>query len=163
MKKRKVWRYTCEFCGKSSCSGGHTASHERHCTKNPQRICRMCARVGDAQSPIAELTAAIYYAPAPSPFFDDQPVVSRKLDRLRTVSHNCPACVLAALRQEVENHEDPVHESDAFSFRDESKAWIEDYRGALVPIGCEGDTEFDREEWDAIRAKRLSKPETVTP
>lgn len=42
MEKKKVWRYYCDFCKKSNCSGAAMSKHEKHCTSNPDRECRMC-------------------------------------------------------------------------------------------------------------------------
>lgn len=47
MTKRKVWRYKCDFCGKSNCSAFAIRNHEKHCCHNPHRMCRMCKSVGD--------------------------------------------------------------------------------------------------------------------
>lgn len=62
MNKRRAWIYECEHCGKSGRSGGHISTHEKHCTMNPQRVCRVCLMDrGDLcqgegeQKPIAEL------------------------------------------------------------------------------------------------------------
>ena len=42
MTKRKVWRYKCDHCRKSGCSGGAMKAHECRCFKNPERLCSMC-------------------------------------------------------------------------------------------------------------------------
>jgi len=157
MKKRQCWRYTCDFCKKSNCSASSIAKHERHCTKNPNRVCRMCIRVGDVQATMTDLIASIRYVD--EPLFGDRVASSRKLGELRNLSHNCPACILSALRQVPEDREDPILEGDPFSWRDESKAWIEDYRNS-----CEGDSSSDmvfvRENWEEYRAKRFPSPAT---
>ena len=105
MTKRKVWRYTCEWCGKSNCSGGAIAKHELHCTKNPNRVCRMCARVGDKQATMAELLRAIQDAPIIQGHFE---IGFKSLDPLRAETHNCPACILAALRQMEDDRSESV-------------------------------------------------------
>lgn len=163
MKKKKVWRYTCDHCQKSSGSASFISRHERHCTKNPNRICRMCARVGDTQAPIDTLIDALEFRHIPP---SDLDWVEVHPDKLREVAHNCPACMLAALRQ-AEARRDPEDTSCVsflgnFSWTTESKWWIEDYRYSIIPVGMEGETEFDREEWNAIRAKRFAKQEAKT-
>ncbi|MGE5512450.1 MAG: hypothetical protein ACM31O_14475 [Bacteroidota bacterium] len=86
MKKVKRWRYYCEYCRKSGCSGGHIARHERGCTANPNRECAMHGFVTTESAPdMPALLAAIEH--------------DAKLTKLRAVAHNCPACILAALRQ----------------------------------------------------------------
>lgn len=159
MKRYQTWRYKCDFCGKANCSGGAIAKHELHCTKNPNRACRMCAAVGDKQAPMADLIAAIKYGESDELGFRS---TFRKIDALRSVAHNCPACILAALRQINEDKNDPILGDDGFNWKLESKAWIEDYRNALVEYGDE-ERRFDREEWDLFRAKRLPQTTIATP
>lgn len=88
MTKQQVWRYKCDFCGKANCSGGHMARHEKHCTANPSRICRMCVLTGGDQRPMPELLNSL-----------DWNADDGGLPRLREVSSDCPVCILAALRQ----------------------------------------------------------------
>ncbi len=88
MTKRKVWRYCCEFCGKASLSGGHMGRHEKHCTANPKRICRMHANYEEPQRPMAELLAML-----------DIGSVDYGLAALRKATANCPICILSAIRQ----------------------------------------------------------------
>ena len=42
MKIIKKNVYYCEFCNKRGLSGGSMAKHEKHCTANPDRKCRLC-------------------------------------------------------------------------------------------------------------------------
>ncbi len=60
MKEKMVKQYKCDFCGKKGYSKGHMNKHERHCTMNPDRACRMCVLVhGNLQPPIDELLAVL--------------------------------------------------------------------------------------------------------
>lgn len=88
MIKKQVWRYWCEFCGKGSCSGGHISSHEKACTANPGRVCRMHAHCESPQRPIVELVASL-----------DLKRPNCNIDALREIADGCPACMLAAIRQ----------------------------------------------------------------
>lgn len=89
MRRVKRWRYYCEFCKKSGASGGHMKKHEERCTKNPKRVCGMCAMMdGDwTQRPIGELVEAIGDGSAAG------------LARLQDISDGCPACMLAGIVQ----------------------------------------------------------------
>jgi len=40
IKTKKV--YYCDFCNKHTLSSYYTQKHEKHCTLNPNRECRMC-------------------------------------------------------------------------------------------------------------------------
>ncbi len=90
MKQKKVWRYYCDFCGKGGLVKHWMAKHEVSCTANPERLCRLHghATPGNKQPAVKDLIAQ----------FD-----SRKPDcgmkELREMAGNCPACILAAIRQ----------------------------------------------------------------
>lgn len=91
MKRKKVWRYYCEFCRKSGCSGGHMKAHERGCTMNPDRHCSMCDHADVTQKTMPELVAILVGA--------TQEDAEERLARLRGATEGCPACMLAAIRQ----------------------------------------------------------------
>ena len=90
MIRKRVWRYYCEHCGKGGCSGGHIRRHEESCTANPARICRFHETRDERQPEMAELIATV------REHGDD---AKGLMDALRDVADNCPACILAALRQ----------------------------------------------------------------
>lgn len=107
MRKKKVWRYYCEHCKKAGCSAGHMNTHERGCTANPNRACRMCKMVEAEQKPLAELLAAFdgYVAPEPvrDPFgiiidYPTGPNQEPYVKKLEAITGGCPACMLAAVR-----------------------------------------------------------------
>jgi hypothetical protein len=81
MRKVKRWRYYCEYCKKSGGSGYHMESHERGCTNNPNRKCGMCGTC----TPVATLIEALGDG--------------KDLSKIRKEADNCPACILAAIRQ----------------------------------------------------------------
>lgn len=83
MKRKRVWRYYCDFCKKSNCSGPSISDHEAHCTMNPDRRCGMCRQNNKHALPIAILKDALLI----------------NLDALRSTCAECPACTLAAIRQ----------------------------------------------------------------
>ena len=168
MKSKKVWKYFCEFCGKGNCNPSYMSRHEKGCTMNPARVCRMCARVGDKQAPIADLIASISYTPVPGfevdkvdEFLDGSrvglPAMSQEeTSRLRTLANNCPACILAALRQRSEPEDGIYASNDEWNWGVERKAWIDDYRESCE-INPEGDQWFERSLWDAAREKRYGR------
>jgi len=87
VKRFKAWRYECEFCGKRNSSGSAMAKHEKHCTMNPNRKCRMCEHGAGGVADLVELMKLVPTEKAPS------------LDPLRDASEHCPACMYAALKQ----------------------------------------------------------------
>lgn len=134
MRTKKVNRYWCDFCNRAGLSAGHMRSHEKHCTMNPNRECRVCKMVADdrdADFVMPPLSALVAILPDPLPFkrvyegitghgyFDESLVgdVGTVLSTLRAAAGGCPACILAAIRQRGI----PVPMVEKFSFTDEMK------------------------------------------
>lgn len=86
MKKRKCWRYTCDHCRKSGCSGGAIANHEKRCFRNPNRHCPMC-----------EVNGIDHLLPAFDGITDENE--AEKLKLLEEEAEQCPACMLSAMMQ----------------------------------------------------------------
>jgi hypothetical protein len=95
MRKKKVWRYYCDFCKKSGCSAGHMKRHEIGCTGNPNRVCGLCEVAEKEQPAIADLIAA---AQADADNHTDPDGLCSS-ENLRTVANGCPACMLTGARQ----------------------------------------------------------------
>lgn len=95
------WRYYCDHCKKAGGSAGHLAKHERGCTNNPERVCGVCHRSGNGPSkPVVELVAALGIGDAAG------------MAALRSVCDNCPACILAAIRQSKTLDHTPMEMSE---------------------------------------------------
>lgn len=92
MKRKQVWQYWCDHCGKHNLSAASIAQHEKHCTANPNRSCRMCAAMGLQQKTLSDLVSCI-----------DTSKEHEGLDDLRAAANSCPACMLAAIRQSGAN------------------------------------------------------------
>ncbi|MBA7559115.1 hypothetical protein ES708_00728 [subsurface metagenome] len=108
MKKKKVWRYYCDFCKKSGCSGGHISKHEKSCTMNPGRVCGMCKVIDKTQPEMGDMLLALSVAKITETTGGDgdfewvsYSIANQEeaLDNLRNIANGCPACMLAALRQ----------------------------------------------------------------
>ena len=102
MKIKVCKIYYCDFCGKHRHFSGVMAVHEKHCTMNPNRECRMCERIGLPKETIASVKRAY------------KTLLSHKIDhgingvyvanfnkRIEKLYQDlgCPACMLAVLRQ----------------------------------------------------------------
>jgi hypothetical protein len=83
MRTKRVNRYYCDFCKKSGCSGGHIRKHERGCTRNPDRVCGMCAKAKLEQKPTPALLDAL--------------CTGAGVEAVLELSQGCPACVMAAI------------------------------------------------------------------
>lgn len=118
MTRKQVWQYRCDFCGRKRLSASACAKHEKHCTANPDRVCRMCAALDCSPLPLAELRAMIPVADAKRTHtgwnFEDfagavDPAdayraelaaqFSAALPAFEEAADGCPACMLAAIRQ----------------------------------------------------------------
>lgn len=117
MKAVKRWRYYCDYCKKVSGLRTAMEKHEKGCTLNPNRECGICSFLNTGGVPLADLMALL---PDPAKFkrmepwddgvggsgeyevIDDEALrsaVHAVLPKLRELTENCPACILAALRQ----------------------------------------------------------------
>ena len=123
---KMTWtRCTCDHCGKKNWSKGLMRKHEMHCTKNPNRECRVCKMVEGEQKPIAELLALL---PETASWEDEYGFVvyhedttknvNAALPLLRDACEGCPACILSALRQKGI----PVPLATDFDFTKEMKS-----------------------------------------
>lgn len=85
MRQKKKWRYYCDHCKKVGGRKSSMATHEAHCTNNPNRACRVHGMLdlGDAP-PVAELVTELN---------------AKGYRALRALAQDCPACILAAMRQ----------------------------------------------------------------
>lgn len=104
----KRWRYYCDFCKRAGQSGKTIAAHEKACTRNPERECRMCKLGELRQRPTSELLAIL-----------DERGAYELLAEVR-----CPACVIAAIH--AFRKREPLS-----TFREYEGTWIEfDYTKA---------------------------------
>lgn len=111
MRKKKMWRYYCDFCGKAGGHPWHMHNHEQSCTMNPSRVCGLCRIDGEwEQKSIVELLKTYEVG---------------GLDKLRDATENCPACILATLRQFLAIKEklgDPIFMPE-FNFKEELRSF----------------------------------------
>lgn len=123
MTRKPAWRYICDFCGKSNHSGGHMARHERSCTANPNRVCRLHEHCEDTQLPTAELANILLKHRADG-------LWDQAIQELRLAASGCPACMLSAIRHSkmqtpTEYDGEGIVEgfSFPFNFKEEMKAF----------------------------------------
>ncbi len=125
MKVKTVKRYSCDFCPKKSLRAWSMEKHERHCTMNPNRVCRVCALLArwfENRSEIAQPIEKLLAAMPPPDVWEKVPIdedFAPLLKPLRQLADDCPACIFAALRQ---------YGNSAFwgfNYKDEMKVWLE--------------------------------------
>ncbi len=105
MKSKRVLRFECDHCKKRGYSAAHMARHERACTKNPKRICGICAvAIGQTQPDIEALKTMVLASGMHECEHDDEGSCSDYVpegftDELRKAAGRCPMCMIAAVRQ----------------------------------------------------------------
>lgn len=135
MRTKKVNRYWCDFCNKAGLQSRSMLVHEKHCTMNPGRDCRVCGLMGGSVKIGAEKMAALVAilpayveydgdgwgnpTPAYSAFCKALP---EAIPALRAATDNCPACIMAALRLA----KIPVPMVNEFDFKAEMRAVLAD-------------------------------------
>lgn len=110
MKTIKKNVYYCEYCNKHRLSASHIATHERHCTANPLRICRLCGYNNGFVKTIAKLKERFIIIKEQVKYADfDIDVIKWKnkeitLDELKDITDGCPNCILTIIRGVGLNH-----------------------------------------------------------
>lgn len=131
MRTKKVSRYWCDFCNKAGLRADAMQKHEKHCTMNPNRECRVCAHIngGGGSDPerlaglVKLLPTAVEYAhdgvgrPTPE-YVAFCEAIQAAIPALREAADGCPACMMAALRQA----KIPVPMAESFNFKTEMES-----------------------------------------
>lgn len=113
MRMKMVKRFWCDHCNKAGLSAHAMANHEKRCTMNPARKCRVCTLWADGsddpETPLAELIALLpapvepdwkrYDGNAQPEFYAYMEAANAAIPALRKAARGCPACMLAAIRQ----------------------------------------------------------------
>ena len=122
--KRNV--YYCDFCGKHGLS--RISIHEKHCTKNPGRECRLCGRKD------IKILFPNYTFEIPKEFYSDEhsmpgenvikleEMLKKNMDRLREEVDECPNCILTVIRL---NNLSRWPLNPEFNYKEEIKKWWE--------------------------------------
>jgi hypothetical protein len=132
--------YYCDFCKKHGLSRYAMEKHERHCTLNPQRLCRWV--ILDYFSP-REPTHQPHQMRKGLPRWlrMRRPITKDVIDKLREYASGCPACMLAAVRQAKLDHFHDYDHTFNWIYEDEVKRFRED----------EKDFWDQRERWEIER------------
>lgn len=132
-------RYYCEFCKKAGGSAYHMRIHEERCTLNPKRKCGVCVMLTEEQPTMAALRKPFAGIELTKDEWGnvsfDTGAVDLALAQVREVSNNCPACIMAAIRQSGI----PVPAVSDFNFTKEMRSVWSDINNAAQyePPVCE--------------------------
>lgn len=115
--------YYCGFCRKHSLRP--LTEHEKHCTANPDRYCRLCNTKRDIKSIIEKVRASITIQHDPSGNSINNITSTMTIgDIWNLLDENCPACMLAILRQSTKGFGySPFH--NVFDYKKELAEWWE--------------------------------------
>lgn len=132
--------YYCEHCNKRSLAGGHMKTHEKNCTNNPNRGCRLCNEKRDIKSiieslklrfEISEVIKYHDYADFGESRQDEYKEIEGKwtaepitLSEIELLVDHCPACTLAVLRQTGLNRYYFDGMIDKFDFKVRSREYL---------------------------------------
>ena len=96
--RTRAW---CDYCQKGLWSVKKMEVHEKHCTMNPNRVCRVCKTLlGQEPTPLQELIAVCKgIVPNPEAIGFTDVCCDRLHNDLYRAAQQCPACEMAALRQ----------------------------------------------------------------
>lgn len=131
MRRKKVWRYYCDFCKKANCSGASIKKHESRCTLNPSRHCGFCDILENGQP--TNMNEAMTLLPTPDDFLvkdgyleyysnEFTEKAEAAMSKVRELLNDCPACILSVIRRKGI----PVPSIKSFDFQKESEsAWAE--------------------------------------
>lgn len=124
MKTIKKNVYYCDFCKKKGLSASAMAKHEKHCTGNVNRDCRMCGFGLDYQKIIDRLTPAVKQVPEMGHPFGDKAtgVLKEIMDDIHDEVEGCPACCLTILRK-LGSFLPVVSPSFQFDYKKEVASW----------------------------------------
>lgn len=142
MKIRVKNVYYCEFCKKHSLMP--LLKHEKYCTLNPHRACRLCEE--------ERSNAGFDYGAKAKEIFDsivkrmtemdgDAPyVIELKAIDLMDPVEGCPACALTILRlvrKLIDDRFEPftIHLQTDFDYAKEKTAWWADINASQDPTG----------------------------
>lgn len=140
MKTKKVNRYWCDYCNKAGLSKSAMERHEKHCTLNPERSCRVCSLLGGSHGlPVSDLVALLpdskpYHASTACNDNEHRELhaaLEIAMPVLREAVAGCPACIMAALRQA----NIPVPMADNFDFKAEMKSIFDDLNEERMQCG----------------------------
>ncbi len=109
MKVIKKNVYYCDFCNKRMLSAWSMAKHEKHCTANPNRECRLCKNNPDIKTFIEELKSRFEVKETTNDNgFTEQKVIWKgkeiTMNEIEAFTDSCPMCTFAILRQTKLNY-----------------------------------------------------------
>jgi len=89
--------YYCEFCGKHGLKKDSIEFHEKHCTLNPERYCRMCNKKRDYRSFVNSLRERfeVEEKNGEKIVWKGKEITLREIEKF---AEHCPACILTVIR-----------------------------------------------------------------
>lgn len=154
MRRKKVWRYYCDHCNKGGCGAVAMAKHERRCTMNPNRECGFhidLEIINEPQVSVEDLRKVLvkeYEKVSNMTCIGDLESISMEdleniNNALLDAANGCPACALAAIRQENAARGEQIF-GDGFNYKDEVEVA---FKNAQERWDYEAQYDAIHEEW----------------
>jgi len=132
MKTIKKNVYYCDFCKKKGLSGGAISKHEKHCTGNVNRTCRMCGNSHRMNIPelVKELKLRFRVLPENERKWDEESTAQELIEwhsskitlkEIEDYSEGCPSCTLTIIR----GLNILPYEDFGFNYKQEVASWWE--------------------------------------
>ncbi len=137
MITKKVNRYYCEYCKKAGCNKFYMERHEKHCTANPNRKCRMCAYAELEQTKITDEILSIIPDPnihaGKAEYWDGEEMsdiyekmLHEAMDKISPMINGCPACMLSVIRLARKKYNREI--DFPFNYKNEAESFLEDHK-----------------------------------
>lgn len=130
MKTKRKIVYYCDFCSKKSLRS--LKVHEKHCTANPDRECRLCEQLSIREI-IEKYRKYFYLREAKGKIFEWEsskiiPVFKKKFtlkDIINELDYRCPNCILTIIRCLGLNRYYFKGKFEYFDYKKEMEDWWE--------------------------------------
>ena len=125
IKIKKV--YYCEFCNKHSLRT--LVEHEKHCTANPNRVCKLC-EIFEISNNLLELIEK--YKKITEEYNGRATELNQEvvLNELRKDTDYCPNCILTVIRCSGLNN---ILTYDGYNYKEELRKVWEEFNAACRP------------------------------
>jgi hypothetical protein len=119
--------YYCDYCNKRYLSKYFASKHEKHCTLNPTRECKMC-KMGSTyhyEEYVKRLTNLLNAEEKEVDFISEDHIENFKKvwTEISDELGGCPACCLAVLRQTCFGLATHLEWSGIWGYKDECNKW----------------------------------------
>lgn len=126
MKTKVKNVYYCEYCNKHGLRSDAMEKHEKHCTLNPNRECRLCGNE-NIKDIIKKYSNAYTFEEEPIGNLDNTIVIKWEkkfsLDDINDDVEGCPVCILTVLRCAKLSESPVCFKLGEFNYKEALQEW----------------------------------------